>query len=300
MIEIFGWLATVAGAVGVVGLTLLLVPPTQYAVRAWLSTLSLPADDASVAAVRGAALRMSYAGGAVFLVVTVVGLAAQFKAVSAAVALTFAVVTAASVRVEGGSRRRADLSPVDGSTSRSWLLIGGTALGGMVTIGAVALAALHAERSGPNSSVVLESGSDMPAVESYTLPVVAAASALLAIAAWLGHRHVLRRQSLATVGAGVDQALRGAGIRRIAAGAVSGQMVLLGIVVSATPLLAETAAPVTPEPTVWLPDPGAISAAGDVGLGIVVTGLVVAAVSLFTPFWSATVRAARLVPAKEA
>jgi hypothetical protein len=256
----------------------------------------LSVDDETVTAVRGALMRMCYVGGAVFLVLTVAGLMAQFKAASAALGLAIAAVAAASVRVDGGNRRRADLGKLevaDGRASR--LLIGATALGALVFTVAVVLAVFDARLARAHSHPVLDWDSVMPAVEYYTLHVLAAASLLLAVAAWLGCRRVLRRQSLAGADTSVDHALRQVSTRRIAAGALGGQIMLLGTAVTAAPLLAQTTSPAG---SVWQGDPQMVETASDVGLVVVIAGLAITAASLLRPFWSVAAQQPGHAPTK--
>lgn len=301
MIETFGWLAVVAGAVGVAALLLLLIPPSQRAVRAWLSRSNLRDDDQTVTAVRGALMRMCYAGGAVLLAFTVAGLMAEFKAVSAALGLAIAAVAAASVGVDGGSRRRADLGHLEVADARAGrLLTGATVLSAVVCVVAVVLAVFYARRSESGGSPVIEAGSLVPVVEHFTLPLVAGVSALLAVAAWLGYRRVLRRQSLAGVDTNVDHALRAISTRRIAAGALSAQIILLGTALTGVPLLAQSTVPVVEGGAVWQVDQQLVNTAGGVALVVVVVGLVVAAASLASPFRVAAVRQLGHAPAERA
>lgn len=292
MIETYGWWAVAAGAVGLAGLLLLLVPPPQRAVRAWLSQSELRGDDETVIAVRAALLRMCYVGGAVFFVLTVVGLVAQLRAVAAALALAFAAVAAASVRMESGTRRRAGLVPLDvsGAWSRR-VMIGATGLAVVVVIVAVVLAVRHARGTGISATLALESGV-LPAVEHYTLPLLAGASALLAAMAWLGYRRVLRRQSLAGVDAHVDHALRGMSTRRIAGGALGGQLVLLGTALAGTPLLAPRTG--DGEGLDWQSNLELVTTARAVALVVITVGLVVVSASLLASFRTGATHRARL------
>jgi hypothetical protein len=142
--------------------------------------------------------------------------------------------------------------------------------------------------------LVLESGTVLPAVEYYTLPIIGSASFLLAAGAWLGVRRVGRRQSLAGVDTSVDRALRAVSVRRIAAGALGGQVVLLGTALTGTPLLAGTAA--GEGGAVWMSDPNLVHTVALVSLAVITVGLLVIAGSLVVPFWSARVREVRAVP----
>lgn len=301
MFEEYGWLVGVTGAVGIAGALLLVAPPPLRAVAAWLSWAGLEDSDETLTAVRGVLMRMSYVGTAVFLIVTVVGLAAQLKAASAAVALACAAVAAASVRVDGGRRRRAALGSTAVADARARrLLVGAGALTLVVVALACVLAVFHAMRTGPRSTLALESGTVLPAVEYYTLPLIAAASALLAAGAWLGVRRVSRRQSLAGVDTSVDRALRAVSVRRIAAGALGGQIVLLGTAVTGTPLLAQTAAPAVQGGTAWMSDPILVHTMALVALAVITAGLLVIAGSLLVPFWSARAQEARAALRKKA
>lgn len=297
MLEAYGLPALIAGVVGMAGLVLLLVPPSQRAVRAWLSIASCNDADETVTAVGGVVLRMSYVGAGVFVLVTIVGLIAQFQATSAAIALALATVVAASVRVESGTRRRADVTArrvPDVWASRA--LLGATGLAVIVVAMAIVLAVLEARLSGPGSSSVFpESGSVLPALEYYTMPTVAAAGALVAAIAWLGYRRVLRRQSLAGVDTTVDHALRHASVRRISVGALACQILLLSTAVTASPLLTQTAVPDGNGGTLSQVDAQAVAAAGGVASALVIVGLVVTAAALVAPFWTAAARRARLV-----
>ncbi|KAE8764606.1 hypothetical protein [Georgenia thermotolerans] len=252
-------------------------------------------------AVRGALMRMCYAGGAVFVVVTVAGLMAEFKAVSAAVGLAVGAVAAASVRVDGGRRRRADLGDLGVTEARAdGLLTGATVLGAVVSVVAAAIPLVRARQGSPDSALFLDWGSVMPAEEYYTLPIVAAASVLLTGVAWLGYRRVLRRRSLDGVDTSVDHALRGVSARRIGAGALSGQIILLGTTVAATPLLTQETTPPVAGGTAWQMNPQLVSAAADLGLVAVIVGLVVAATSLMLPFWSAAAHQPLLAASEDA
>ncbi|MEU4387026.1 hypothetical protein [Promicromonospora sp. NPDC023805] len=299
MFETYGLPALIAGLVGLAGLVLLLVPPSQHAVRSWLSVLGGGGADETVVAVRGAVLRMSYVGAGVFVLVTVLGLFAQFRATSAAIALALATVVAAGVRVESGTRRRADITAhgvPDAGASR--LLIAATGLAVVVFALGILLAVLEAGPGGPGSSSWFpESSSVLPAVEYYTMPTVAAAAVLVTVITWLAYRRVLRRQSLAGVDSNVDHALRRASIRRISVGALSCQILLLSTMVMATPLLARTIVPDGSGGTPSQVDAQAVTAASGVALALVILGLVIAAAALAAPFWAAAARQARLIKA---
>lgn len=292
------WVVGLNGLIGVSAVVLLLAPPPARWLSDWMTRDGLGEDDATFTAVRGALVRMCYVGAVTFGILTMVGLVLQLKAVAAAVALAFAVIASASVRVDGGTRRSARLSaeetPQHGTRR---LLVAATALAVLVVVSALLLAREFGTHSPPRGAPDFGFGVALPDVTTYSLPVIAGLSLALVVAGWIAMDRVQRRPSLTAPGTGADSALRTVSARRITGGLLGGQTVLLGITLSAIPILGPSRGPAGQQ---WEVDPSLVSTAGTCGLVLVAVGLLVVAAGLVASWWPRDFRARRALVSTEA
>lgn len=277
-------LTATVGIVGLVGLVLVMAPPSVRAVEAWLFGLGLASDDPPVAAVRGVLVRMSYVGTVVFAIATAVAVLADFKMSSAALGLATAGALSPLVSAGGGRHRRVALAAPTGRDSVAVVsMIAGVVVGvGSMVLVAILEAEQRFRREEGAGAIVLDSGSALPAIESYTLPVLGVVAFLLSAIMAMGALRIRRRQALAAVDGSIDHALRAAQLHRLSFSVLGGQVVVAGLVCVGLPLIGGTG------------DIERMAAfATPLSLSLVAIGLALIAYSHLLPFWIARARASR-------
>ncbi len=237
---VFDLLVLACGVVGALAVARLLLPMSGAATRAWLSGSGVEADDATVAAVRGASTRMAYTGAVVLVLLTAVLLGGLLKAFAPALALPVAVAASALVPVGGGSRRRAALEAPTAVPAPTRAL----ALWSAVAV--VVAAALW--WLGDRDAVVHAGSSVLPENERWSQPLWAACALLLAARGWVGAHRVRRRASLAAAPGAADRALRALSVRRLVAGVGGAQLVLAATALRFLPLATDDLDPFAAHP----------------------------------------------------
>ncbi|MFY0409152.1 hypothetical protein [Solicola sp. PLA-1-18] len=290
--------AAASGLVGLVAVWLLLMPPSTHRLSQWLSASRISDSDATLSAVRGALARMGHVGTLFLGGAAVLGLALQLKISAGAVAVPFAVVASASVRLDGGHQRVARISPDDAEpVTTNRLFWAGTVVAAAVIGLTAAITYTFGRRSEPSQYPNFSLGTTLPDVTQHSLLIVGGLSVLLLIGAWLGQARVTWRPSMTCPDPGADRALRLVCSRRLAAGLLGGQTILLGIAASAAPVFAPSGAPPA---DAWLVDESLTDLSSASGLLAVAIGLCVIVAGLAEPWWTARHRAASTSPAPAA
>ncbi len=238
---VFDLLVLACGVVGALAVARLLLPMSGAATRAWLSGSGVEADDATVAAVRGASTRMAYTGAVVLVLLTAVLLGGLLKAFAPALALPVAVAASALVPVGGGSRRRAALEAPTAVPAPTRALALWSAV-------AVVVAAALWWLGGRDGGIVHAGSSVLPENERWSQPLWAACALLLAALGWVGAHRVRRRASLAAAPSAADRALRALSVRRLVAGVGGAQLVLAATALRLLPLATDDLDPFAAHP----------------------------------------------------
>lgn len=228
-----------AATVLVLSAVAMVLPPPMVALRAWLHRDGIDVDDAALVGAQVGLLKACLFSVLALVVAGLVGVAlsgilpiGSGWAFGPALALLMtAVVSTSAVSFPGSSTRRASLTPrnVTDLATRGTLATAG-ALGAGVPVLALACAAAYRSQTRPVMTYPrLSAGPFLPAQDLSLFAQVVAVSALLSVVGLLALRYTLRRPAFSQAGGEVDLALRRLFSRRITAGVIGGQLVLLGV-----------------------------------------------------------------------